>query len=51
MLPRHSCYISRTWRSKEVVVLKLPYGGKGNSHKQEELLQGQDKKTTQGADR
>ena len=37
-LPCHSCYIyCETWRDKEVgFFLKLSYGGKGKSHKQEE---------------
>ena len=46
----HSCYICDTWRSKDVGGLKLWYGGKGKSHKQEKLLQGRHKKTTQGVD-
>ena len=44
MLPCHSCFICGTWRSKEVGGLKLSYGGKGKSHKQEELLWGAIKK-------
>ena len=44
MLSRHSCYICGTWRSKEEVCLKLSYGGKGKSHKQEEILWGTVKK-------
>ena len=40
-----------TWRSKEVgVFLNLSYGDKGKSHKQEELLWGAIKKTTQAVD-
>ena len=37
MLPCHSCYVGGTWRSKELRGLKLSYGGKGKSHKQEEF--------------
>ena len=42
--------ICGTWRSKEVArgFLNLSYGGKGKSHKQEELLWGAG--TTQGVD-
>ena len=38
MLPFHCRYICGIWRSKEVEGLKLSYGGKGKSHKQEDLL-------------
>ena len=38
MLPFHSCYICRTWGSKEVGGSKLSFWGKGKSHKQEDLL-------------
>ena len=44
MLSCHSCYICGTWRSNEEVWLKLSYGGKGKSHKQEEILWGTVKK-------
>ena len=44
MLPFHSCYICGTWRSKQVGGLKLSYGGKEKSHKQEDLLWGAIKK-------
>ena len=50
MIPCHSCCICGTWRSKEVGGLKLSNGGKGKSHKQEELLLGIIKKTNQGVD-
>ena len=40
MLSFHNCYICGTWRSKEVERLKLSYGEKGKSHKQEDLLWG-----------
>ena len=40
MWPFHSCYVCETWRSKEVGGLKLSYGGKEKSHKQENLLCG-----------
>ena len=44
MLPFHCRYICGIWRSKEVEGLKLSYGGKGKSHKQEDLLWGTQKK-------
>ena len=47
----HSCYICGTWKNKKVGDLKLSYGGKGKSHKPEELLWGAiKKKTNQGVD-
>ena len=38
MLPFHCRYICGIWNSKEVEGLKLSYGEKGKSHKQEDLL-------------
>ena len=40
MLPFHCRYICGIWKSKEVEGLKLSYGEKGKSHKQEDLLWG-----------
>ena len=48
MLPFHSCYICGTWRSKEVGRLKLSFGGKGESHTQEDLLGHHKKKLPRG---